>query len=88
MPCLGAYEFSSTRLSAWVNGIVESSVASLAKFKKTYKYVVTGIILQKTGAGLTVTTSCYWDKSMDGSCTVRWENKTIYCILTVFGIAI
>lgn len=23
-----------------------------------------------------------------GSCTVRWENKTIYCIVSVFGLAI
>jgi len=23
-----------------------------------------------------------------GSCTVRWENKTMYCIVSVFGLAI
>ena len=23
-----------------------------------------------------------------GSCTIRWENKTMYCIVTVFGLAI
>lgn len=23
-----------------------------------------------------------------GNCTVRWENKTIYCIVSVFGLAI
>ena len=22
-----------------------------------------------------------------GSCTVRWENKTMYCIVSVFGLA-
>ena len=25
---------------------------------------------------------------MSGSCTVRWENKTMYCIVSVFGLAI
>lgn len=23
-----------------------------------------------------------------GSCTVRWENKTMYCIVSVFGLSI
>lgn len=32
--------------------------------------------MQKTGAGLQSASSCYWDNQTDGSCTVRWENKT------------
>ncbi len=32
--------------------------------------------------------SCFWDNGTDGSCTVRWENKTMYCIVSVFGLAI
>ena len=23
-----------------------------------------------------------------GSCTVRWENKTMYCVVSVYGLAI
>ena len=41
-----------------------------------------------SGAGLHTASSCYWDNSTDGSCTVRWENKTMYCIVSVFGLAI
>uniref|UniRef100_A0A2K6EEI1 Dynein light chain Tctex-type 1 n=1 Tax=Propithecus coquereli TaxID=379532 RepID=A0A2K6EEI1_PROCO len=26
--------------------------------------------------------------STDGSCTVRWENKTMYCIVSAFGLSI
>ena len=37
--------------------------------------------------GLTVSSSCLWDKSTDGSCTVRWENKSICCIVNVFGLS-
>ena len=44
--------------------------------------------MQKNGAGLHTASSCYWDNSTDGSCTVRWENKTMYCIVSVFGLAI
>ena len=49
---------------------------------------VTCVIMQKNGAGLHTASSCYWDNSTDGSCTVRWENKTMYCIVSVFGLAI
>lgn len=49
---------------------------------------VTCTIMQKNGAGLHTASSCFWDNSTDGSCTVRWENKTMYCIVSVFGLAI
>ena len=53
-----------------------------------YLISVTCVIMQKNGAGLHTASSCYWDNSTDGSCTVRWENKTMYCIVSVFGLAI
>ena len=53
-----------------------------------YHFSVTCVIMQKNGAGLHTASSCYWDNSTDGSCTVRWENKTMYCIVSVFGLAI
>ena len=53
-----------------------------------YFFSVTCVIMQKNGAGLHTASSCYWDNSTDGSCTVRWENKTMYCIVSVFGLAI
>ena len=44
--------------------------------------------MQKNGAGLHTASSCFWDNTTDGSCTVRWENKTMYCIVSVFGLSI
>ena len=85
---IGGSSYLTNKVSMWTNSIVESSLASLAKLQKSFKYIVTCIIMQKNGAGLTTASSCFWDKEMDGSCTVRWENKTIYCIVTVFGLAI
>ena len=85
---IGGNSYTSNKIGIWTNSIVESTLASLTKLQKAFKYIVTCIIMQKNGAGLTTASSCYWDKEMDGSCTVRWENKTIYCIVTVFGLAI
>ena len=49
---------------------------------------VTAVIMQKNGAGLHTATSCFWDQSCDGSATLRWENKSMYCLVTVFGLSI
>lgn len=60
----------------------------------TYTYnifilsTVTCAIMQKNGAGFHAASSCYWDNMTDGSCTVRWENKTMYVIVSVYGLAI
>ena len=50
--------------------------------------LVTCVIMQKNGAGLHTASSCFWDNTTDGSCTVRWENKTMYVIVSVFGLSI
>jgi dynein light chain Tctex-type 1 len=44
--------------------------------------------MEKHGAGLHTASSCYWDSTNDGSCTVRWENKHLYTIVSVFGLSI
>ena len=49
---------------------------------------VTCVLMQKVGAGFHATSNCMWNPVTDGSCTVKWENKTIYCMVTVFGLAI
>lgn len=44
--------------------------------------------MQKTGAGLHLSTSTFWDQTTDSSTTVRWENTTMYSILSVYGVMI
>jgi len=53
-----------------------------------FKYIVTCVIMQKNGAGMHMATSCFWDNSSDGSATLKWDNKTMCCITTVFGLSI
>ncbi|KAI2654331.1 Dynein light chain Tctex-type 1 [Labeo rohita] len=85
---IGNSSYQHSKVNQWTSSIVESSLNQLTKLGKPFKYIVTCIILQKNGAGLHTASSCFWDNSTDGSCTVRWENKTIYCIVSVFGLAI
>ena len=67
---------------------IESTLKKLKDLNKPFKYVVTAVIMQKNGAGLHTATSCFWDNTTDGSATLRWENKGMYCLVTVFGLSI
>ncbi|XP_072377584.1 dynein light chain Tctex-type-like [Diabrotica undecimpunctata] len=76
------------KVNQWSASVSEQCLSALSKTKKMFKYVITCSIMQKTGAGLHTASSCYWDSATDGTCTVRWENNTMYCVVTVFGLAI
>lgn len=85
---LGASSYQNNKVNQWTSSIVEQCLNQLTKLGKPFKYIVTSVIMQKNGAGLHTASSCYWDNTTDGSCTIRWENKSMYCIVTVFGLAI
>ena len=85
---LGNAPYKHAFVGQWTNDVVETCVKRLAALNKPFKYVVTCVIMQRNGAGLHTASSCYWDNDTDGSRTVRWENKSMYCVTTVFGLAI
>ncbi|KAG2182218.1 hypothetical protein INT43_007145 [Umbelopsis isabellina] len=49
---------------------------------------VTCVIMQKNGAGFYAGSSVYWDNSHDGSANYRFENKSLYAIVNVFGLGV
>ncbi|XP_041834825.1 dynein light chain Tctex-type 3-like [Melanotaenia boesemani] len=85
---VGADDYSQNQVNKWTAGIVERCLTQLVKLGKPYKFIVTCAVMQKTGAGLHTANSCYWDTTTDGSCTVRWENRTMNCVVSVFAVAI
>lgn len=85
---IGGNVYQQSKVNLWVSQVVDLCINRLTKLNKPYKYIVTSTIMQKTGAGLHTASTCYWDNNNDGSCTVRWENKTMYCIVSVFGLSL
>lgn len=85
---LQGQQYLSDQVGQWTNDCMESCLKRLTALNKPFKYVVTCLIMQKTGAGLHTAASCFWDNATDGSRTVRWESKTMYCICSVFGLAL
>jgi len=80
--------YSHVKVKQWTNNCIETCMKRLKDLNKPFKYMVTAVLMQKNGAGLHTATSCFWDNTTDGSATLRWENKSMYCIVTVFGLSI
>ncbi|XP_063811631.1 dynein light chain Tctex-type 3 isoform X1 [Pseudophryne corroboree] len=85
---LSGVDYDESRVNEWMSTVVEQSITHLVKMEKAFKYIVTCTVMQKRGGGLHNASSSFWDNSTDGSCTVRWENRTMYCIVNVFAVAI
>jgi len=85
---IGGNTYQHGKVNLWSSAIMDTCLQSLVKLQKPFKYIVTCVVVQKNGAGFHTASSCFWDNTTDGSCTVRWENKTMYCIVSVFGLSI
>lgn len=81
--------YTHSRVPQWTSDVIEACMRRLTQLNKPFKYIVTCAIMQKTGAGLHMASSCYWDNTSDGWVTHKYEgNKTCVCIVSVFGLAI
>ncbi|KAI4805800.1 dynein light chain Tctex-type 3 [Gymnodraco acuticeps] len=85
---IGGTDYNQNKVNQWTASIVEHSLTHLVKQGRPFKYIVNCAIMQKSGAGLHTANSCYWDTTTDGSCTARWENRTMYCVVSVFAVAV
>ncbi|CAG9112690.1 hypothetical protein JYU34_005108 [Plutella xylostella] len=85
---LGGNAYSHSRSPQWIALITDKTLARINKMQKPFKYIVRITITQKNGAGLHTAAAYYWDTATDGSCTVRWENKFMYCIVNVWAMAL
>ncbi|XP_068165282.1 dynein light chain Tctex-type 1-like isoform X2 [Antennarius striatus] len=80
-------DYSQAQAQNWTVNIVKRCATQLAQLGKSYKYIVTCTVMPKRDAGLHMASCCYWDNVMDGSFMVKWENRTMFCNVNVFIIA-
>lgn len=82
------HSYKPTKVNEWTNGIVAICLKDLQQLSRPFKYIVTCIIMQKNGAGLNTSYSAHWDMGKDGYCKVPWQNSTMHCIVTVYGLCL
>jgi dynein light chain Tctex-type 1 len=80
------YDHSS--VNRWSSEILETTLRNLCERFPPYKFISQCLIVQKAGGGIHVSSSCYWDSSCDGMVTVRWENESMHCIMSIHGLAV
>ena len=80
--------FAHAKVSLWQATIVENALKRLAAQNKPFKYVVTCMISQNTGGATHTAHTCFWDAETDGFTKYRFENPTMVCLTTVYGMGI
>eukprot|EP00297_Palpitomonas_bilix_P016021 CAMPEP_0113873690 /NCGR_PEP_ID=MMETSP0780_2-20120614/3914_1 /TAXON_ID=652834 /ORGANISM="Palpitomonas bilix" /LENGTH=96 /DNA_ID=CAMNT_0000859371 /DNA_START=273 /DNA_END=563 /DNA_ORIENTATION=- /assembly_acc=CAM_ASM_000599 len=63
---LGAQSYNHGKVTQWNSDVIEQTMRKLASLNKPFKYVVNAVIMQKNGAGLHLSSSCFWNNSTDG----------------------
>uniref|UniRef100_A0A7S1GEF6 Dynein light chain n=1 Tax=Bicosoecida sp. CB-2014 TaxID=1486930 RepID=A0A7S1GEF6_9STRA len=83
---LGGKSYRGSKVADWANAVSEAAIKDLRGLSEDFKYIVTCCIKQNTaGGGLRSASAAFWDGSTDGSATVRWNNKSMVAVVTVFA---
>ncbi|KAA0149226.1 hypothetical protein FNF27_05574 [Cafeteria roenbergensis] len=91
---LNEKEWEEDKVAGWMTSITEKSTEALADLGKPFKYLVTCVIMQDTGAGVSSTPVASFDGVSDGLVAITWptekarETASMYCIVTVCGMAL
>lgn len=87
---VNAVTYDDRKVGQWIQNIEEDIVKRLTSLGHPFKYIVTCLVMQRTGAGVHVASSCFWDANTDDSVTVPLENdnKSLCCITSVYGVAL
>mmetsp|Transcript_48196 Transcript_48196/g.113765 ORF Transcript_48196/g.113765 Transcript_48196/m.113765 type:complete len:113 (+) Transcript_48196:255-593(+) len=80
--------YTHSKVTTWQATIVENTLKRLAALNKPFKYVVTCMISQNTGGATHTAHTCFWDAETDGFTKFRFENQTMVCLTTVYGMGI
>lgn len=85
---LNEHSYNNKKVNEWTNNIVTNCLKDLQALARPFKYIITCIIMQKTGAGLNTTVSTCWDTTKDGYCKVPYHTNTMFCVVTVYGLSV
>lgn len=85
---LNEHDYNGKKVEDWTNAIVNICLKELQALNRPFKYIITSIIMQKNGAGMTTSTSMHWDAGKDGYCKIPWQNATMHCVVSIFGASV
>lgn len=80
--------YSVKDVQGWVDTINQGILDEMQSMSSNFKFIANTSILQRSNAGFHSSCACLWDHSTDSAVTYRFENKTLHCMTTVFGVGI
>merc|ERR1712086_199499 len=80
--------YDPKQVQTWIERINTQALDKLQQLSQSFKLIVSTIVVQKNGAGIHVSSTCFWEQATDGNLTFRWENKSMYVIIQIFGLAL
>jgi len=85
---VGNQPYQHAEVVKWNQTAVEKITEKLAAMNRPYKYCLCCVIMQTgLGAGLNVSSTCFWDKNNDHAFAYRWESRAIIAVCNVFAIS-
>mmetsp|Transcript_18367 Transcript_18367/g.49387 ORF Transcript_18367/g.49387 Transcript_18367/m.49387 type:complete len:111 (-) Transcript_18367:174-506(-) len=85
---IGNSQYNKDKVNGWCTQIIDDCLKELTKLQKSFKYIVTCIIMQKNGSPLHTGSSLYWDTKTDGLCCVQTGMDSMDCIVTIYACMI
>ena len=81
-------KYIANKTGEQIDKIQTTLLSNLRELSPNFKYIISTVILQKTGAGLHSEIATLWDSSTDGAVIAKYENEYLICMCTIIGIAI
>jgi hypothetical protein len=79
--------YRSASVQLWSDSMLREILRRLAQEQfPDFKFVVSCFILTTEPNGMCTVTRSLWDRKADGSAIVEWKNRTIQCIVVVYGV--
>ena len=80
--------YEKNNAQSWCNNISDEIIKILHQQQRGLKFICNTTIFEKSYSSLNYSSTCLWNPSNDGSITVKFENDTMHCFVSLFGISI
>ncbi|KAK2957669.1 putative Dynein light chain Tctex-type [Blattamonas nauphoetae] len=78
--------YDEDKVQEWIDVINSNVIKKLCALQTPFKYISTTVIMEKKLANLHCSCSALWDNVNDGNFVFPWENQSLFCLTTIFGV--
>ena len=84
---LGNKNYDRRQAQSWCDVINAEIIKSLNPQQRGFKFIIHSTISKKGEASLHFSNQFLWNQKTDGSIFVKYENATLKCFVSLYGIA-